>query len=52
MSEIENPKSAPFSPKIGVWIDQTHKNFKKICGKCRNFCNFKISDLKVWVPNV
>ena len=27
LSEIENPKSAPFSPKIGVWIDQTHNFF-------------------------
>jgi len=43
ISEIENPKSAPFSTKIGVWIDHTHKNIKKIYGKCRKFCNFKIS---------
>ena len=39
LSEIENPRSAPFSTKIGVWIDNTHKNFRKICGKCRNFWN-------------
>ena len=37
LSEIENFKTAPFSTKIGVWIDHTNKNFRKFCGKCRIF---------------
>ena len=45
ISEIENPKSAPFSPKIGVWIDQTHKIKKKL-RKMSKFLQYRMRKLK------
>ena len=40
LSEIENPKSAPFSTKIAVWIDHTHKNFKNPVGATSTSMDF------------
>ena len=42
LSEIENPKSAPFSTKIDVLIDHTSKNIKKNTENVEIFTRYRM----------